>query len=151
MKLTILLALAICLLTGCASLQYAGNASYDVKPYETKDGTPVCCTVSIRNGKEIANLEAHVVKSGDDYTVDLKEQGVAAFKGQEIAADAFKSAVVEATKAAVAAVLAPLLPALAPMAGAALASPGISAAALGAGVVLGVQKLNAPAPVIPAP
>ncbi len=139
----ILAALAAFLMSGCASLQYAGNASYSVSPYETKNGEAVCCKVEVHNGKEIANLEAHVSKSGDNYVVDLKEQGVAAFQGQLIAANATQAAIDAAAKAAVAAALAPILPALAPMAGAALAAPGLGAAAVGAGAVIGVEKLNA--------
>jgi hypothetical protein len=139
MKALLVLPLAL-LLTACPSLQYAGNASYSVKPFTDSNGQVVCCAVDVRNGKEIANLEAHVTKQGDNYTVDLKEQGVAAFAGQKIAAEAFTSAVTEATKAAVAAVLAPLLPALAP----ALVAPGLGAAALGAGVGIGVDKLVTP-------
>lgn len=129
------------LMSGCASLQYAGNASYSVSPYETKTGEAVCCKVDVRNGKEIANLEAHITKQGDNYTVDLKEQGVAAFQGQQIAAGATQAAIDAAAKAAVAAALAPILPALAPAAGAALASPGIGAAAVGAGAVLLKEKV----------
>lgn len=129
-------------LGGCASLQYAGSADYQVRPFLDSNGKNLCCEVVIHNGKEIANLEAHVTKDGDKYTLDLKEQGVAAFQGQKISAEAAQNAIDAAAKAAVAVALAPLLPA----AGAALAAPGIGAAALGAGAVLGVQKL---APVKP--
>lgn len=37
----------------------------------------------VKNGKEYAALKAHVQKSGDDYSVDLDEQAVSAFPGQE--------------------------------------------------------------------
>jgi hypothetical protein len=137
--------IALVLLTGCASLQDAGDARYSLTPIFDKDGHAICCAVTIANGKEIANIEVHASKTGDDYVIDLKEQGVAAFEGQKIAADAFKSAVAEATKAAVAAFIAPLLPTLAPMAGAALSSPGIGAAAIGAGTAIEAEKLTAPA------
>lgn len=129
-------------LTGCASLQYAGNASYSVKPFQDDKGNVLCCQVDVHNGKEIANLEAHVIKQGNDYTVDLKEQGIAAFQGQAISAGATQEAINAAAKTAVAAALAPILPALLPAAGAALASPGIGAAAVGAAGAIGVQQLK---------
>ena len=139
--------LAITLTSGCASMQYAGTASYSVKPFTDNGGAVMCCEVAVNNGKEIANLEAHIVKTPDGgYTVDLKEQGVAAFQGQAIAAGATKEAIADAAKVGVAAALAPLLPALLPAAGAALASPGLGAAAAGAAGVIGVQKLTTPAP-----
>jgi len=115
MKLLALILAALFSLTGCSSLQYAGNASYSVKPFRDDAGATVCCAVEVHNGKEIANLEATITKSGEDYTVHLKEQGVAAFEGQRIASDAIKSAVAEATKAAVAAIIA-AIPGLAPAA-----------------------------------
>lgn len=136
----ILTSLSVLLISGCASLQYAGNASYSVQPFKDDSGATLCCAVNVHNGKEIASLEAHITKKGDDYTVDLKEQGVAAFQGQQIAAGATQAAIDAAAKAAVAAALAPILPALAPVAGAALASPGLGAAAVGAAAVVGGQK-----------
>lgn len=137
-KLLLVLALTASA-SGCQSLQYAGTADYEVRPFLGSDGKNNCCEVVIHNGKEIANLEAHVTKVGDSYTVDLKEQGVAAFQGQKISAEALQTAVDGAVKAAIATALAPLLPA----AGAALAAPGIGAAALGAGAAIGAQKLQA--------
>ena len=99
MKLTII---AVCLigLAGCTPLQSAGSASYTIKPFAQPDGNLACCEVEVLNGKEIANLEAKIVKKGDDFTVELKEQGVVAFKGQEIAAEATKAIVADAVKAA---------------------------------------------------
>ena len=99
------LGLALC---SCASLQNAGTAEYSVKPFKDAEGTVMCCEVLVRNGKEIASLEAHITKQGGDYSVDLKEQGVAAFKGQGIAADALKEIVDAAVKAALTPVM--LLP-----------------------------------------
>lgn len=145
MRASIIIALAAValLLPGCASLQYAGVASYTVKPFADKGGNVLCCEVAVQNGKEIANLEAHIVKTPDGgYTVDLKEVGVAAFKGQEIVAGATKEAVADAVKVGVAAALAPVIPALLPAAGAALSAPGLGAAAVGAGATVGVQKLT---------
>ena len=131
-----LILLSLLMLSSCASLQYAGTASYSVKPIVDAKGNVICCSVEVKNGKEIANLEAHIQKDGDKYTVDLKEQGVAAFAGQAIAAGATKEAIDAAVKSALAIALAPVLPALAP----ALAAPGLGAAAIGAGSVLGIQK-----------
>lgn len=145
MKNYIILALAA-VLPGCASMQYAGTASYSVKPFADKAGNVLCCEVAVNNGKEIANLEAHIVKTPDGgYMVDLKEQGVAAFQGQALVAGATKDAIADAAKIGVAAALAPALPMLLPAAGAALASPGLGAAAVGAAGVVGVQKLTTPA------
>ena len=104
-----LIVLSVLALTGCASIQNAGTAEYTVRPFKDSLGGVVCCEVQVRNGKEIANLEAHISKQGDNYTVDLKEQGVAAFKGQELNAGVIKAAV----DAAVKATLAPLLPGMA--------------------------------------
>lgn len=144
MKSIALAVLAVLSLVGCASLQQAGSATYSIEPVISKDGAgnaqTICCRVNVQNGKEIANLEAHIAKDGDKYTIDLKEQGVTAFQGQMIAAGATKDAIDAAAKAAVAAALAPVLPTLAPVAGAALASPGLPAAAAGAATVIGVQK-----------
>jgi len=82
----LLLASTIVLLTGCQSLQYAGNASYSVKPYEDKNGAVHCCIVDVYNGKEIAHLKTHISMSpGGEIVVDLEESGVAAFQGQAIA------------------------------------------------------------------
>lgn len=156
-SISLVLALAVLsltALTGCSTLQHAGNAQYSVTPFDTgektAEGKPIlrCCKVDVNNGKEIANLDLHVTKTGEDYVVDLKEQGVLAFQGQAIAAQALQSAVDAAVKAALATALAPILPQLAPAAGAALASPGIGAAAVGAGVAIGAERL---APATPAP
>ncbi|MBK8401198.1 MAG: hypothetical protein IPL29_09155 [Propionivibrio sp.] len=125
----ILLAL---LLSGCASLQNAGTAEYSVKPFVDTAGRVLCCDVTVKNGKEIAFLDAHIEKRGDDYTVDLKERGVKAFEGQAISAAAMGAVLTSVQRAALASALLPLMPALLPAAGAALASPGIGAAAVGA-------------------
>jgi hypothetical protein len=145
MKKMLVLAIVVIasLLTGCASLQNAGTASYTVQPFLDQSGGAHCCSVSVLNGKEIANLEAHIHKQGDDYTVDLKEQGVVAFQGQAIAAGATQDAINAAAKAAAAAALAPYLPVLVPAAGAALSSPGIGAAAAGGAAALGARSLLA--------
>lgn len=112
MKSIIALATLACL-TGCASLQYAGVASYSVEPVEI-NGKPQCCRVAIHNGKEIARLDAQVEKRGDDYTVSLKQWNVEAFAGQQIAADAATASAATAAKAAASIMVAPVaLPAAA--------------------------------------
>ncbi len=135
-----LIVLALLGLTGCASIQQAGTASYSVKPFMVGDQA-VCCEVTVRNGKEIALLDATVIKRGDDYEVRLHEEGVAAFEGQRIAAGAAARVASTAGKVAAAAALAPVIPAVLPAAGAALASPGIGAAAVGAGALAVGQEL----------
>lgn len=134
-------------LTGCASLQDAGSARYEVKPFTDEiTGNQVCCAVTVHNGKEIANLDAQITRGADGaVTVHLIENGVAAFQGQAIAAGAAQDAINAAAKAAVAAALAPVAPALIGAGGAALASPGLGAAAVGAGALYGGQQLMAPA------
>lgn len=116
MKTIILLSIiALVSLAGCASVQNAGTAEYTVRPFLGAGGSVHCCEIRVVNGKEIAQLEAHVSKQGDNYTVDLKEQGVIAFEGQRIAAGALQAAIDAAVKAAVAATATNLTPTLAPM------------------------------------
>lgn len=123
MKKLICVLLTTSLLAGCASLQYAGNASYSVKPFKDDKGATICCSVDIVNGKEIANLEAHISKVGDNYTVDLKEQGVTAFAGQKISADAVSEMVKQALLAAGVIAVAPVaIPAIGGVLGGAAAS-----------------------------
>ncbi len=74
-------------LAGCASIGTAGVASYTVKPMVI-DGKTYCCEASIQNGKEIAELDVLMEKSGDAYRVSLRERGVTAFKGQALAVEA---------------------------------------------------------------
>jgi hypothetical protein len=128
-----LIPLILLALGGCTSLQQAGTASYTIRPMLI-DGRTVCCEVAVVNGKQYASLDATLVKAGDDYTVMLSERGVEAFRGQEIAAGAAKSAASMAGKAA--AVGGAVL--VAPLVGAALLSgtAGAAAAGMGAGVLL---------------
>lgn len=143
---TVICCIAALAMSGCASLEYAGTASYTVSPVVI-DGKTYCCAVDVKNGKEIARLDATISKQGENYQVQLHEDGVAAFAGQQIASGAAKQAAADAGKAAAVAAIAPFAPALVPAAGAALASPGLGAAAVGAGATLGVQKLlSNPAP-----
>lgn len=138
--IVITLLVAASFLAGCASLQNAGTAEYSIRPFvvDANAGTVACCEVLVRNGKEVASVKAHISRQGDNYTVDLDEQGVRAFRGQEIAAGVTQSAIDVAAKAAVAAALAPIAPAVIPAAGAALSAPGLGAAAVGAGAVMAI-------------
>ncbi len=132
-------ALLFLFLTGCASVQNAGTAEYSVKPVAIGEKT-ICCEVTVKNGKEFAYLEAHIEKRGDDYTVDLKEQGVKAFEGQAIAASVIGASLTVAQRAALTTALMPLAPLIIPAAGAAIAAPGIGAAAVGAAGAIATQK-----------
>jgi hypothetical protein len=146
MKNYILLAVLISL-SGCASLQYAGISKFDAVPIvDAKTGAVTCCEIHGVSGKEYAALNIAASRNADGViSLTVAESGTKAFEGQAISAGATQAAIDAAAKAAVAAALAPILPALVPAAGAALASPGLGAAAVGAGGVLGAQKLLAPA------
>lgn len=102
----ILLALALASLSGCASVQNAGVASYSVRPI-VLDGKAVCCEVSVHNGKEYAVLDAVVIKRGEDYEVRLHEEAVRAFKGQELAGNAVTDVTKTAARATAAVLVAP--------------------------------------------
>ena len=90
---TTIIACAIGLLTGCASLNNAGTAKYSVEPIITDSG-PICCRVLVENGKEYASLKAHVERKPDgSYVVDLDEKTVKAFEGQAKVAEATNGSV----------------------------------------------------------
>lgn len=137
---SLLAALLAVSLSGCASLNNAGTASYSVRPFMVGD-KPICCEVTVNNGKEIAVLDATIIKRGNDYEVHLHEEGVVAFEGQRIAAGAAKTLAADTVKAAAIGGLVVAAPILAPAAGAALASPGLGAAAAGAGALAVGQQL----------
>lgn len=88
------------LLSGCASLWWAGSSEYEVTPLLDASGHVIgCCTLKVHSGKQYQDIAATFEKKGDDYTITLNETQVQAFKGQQIAA----SAATEAASAAVAA------------------------------------------------
>lgn len=125
----LLLLLPILALTGCASLNYAGVAEYDLTPtFSQKSHTFEGYALRVRNGKEIASVKATMVKKGNNFTLTLKELGVKAFQGQAIAAGAANSLASNAVKAALigGGVL------IAPVAGAAIASGPVGALVGGA-------------------
>lgn len=138
-----LVVVALLGMTGCASIEQAGTASYSMKPVLVNDKL-VCCELMIVNGKQYASLDALIERRGDDYTVMLSERGVEAFRGQEIAAGAAKSAASVAGKAAAIGGAVLIAPIAAPAVGAALAAPGIGAAAVGAGALAVGQELAKP-------
>ena len=105
---TLMLTVLALLLTGCASLQNAGMAEYSVKPMVI-DKQTVCCEVTIKNGKEYASLKAKVVKKGDDYSVELEEQAVSAFAGQQKAAEVVAKGVDAAATLGASVIAAPVL------------------------------------------
>ena len=108
--------LAIIAMSGCASVQNAGTASYSVRPFMSGDKA-ICCEVTVNNGKEIAVVDARVIMKGSDVEVRLYQEGVVAFDGQRIAAIGG---------------LTITSPMLAPALGAWLAAPDLPAAATGA-------------------
>lgn len=131
-----LIPLILLALAGCTSLQQAGTASYTIKPMLI-DGRTVCCEVAVVNGKQYASLDATLVKTGDDYTVTLAERGVEAFRGQEIAAGAARSAATVAGKAAAIGGAVLIAPLAAPAVAALLSgTAGAAAAGVGAGMLL---------------
>jgi hypothetical protein len=68
--------------------------------------------VTVNNGKQYASLDARIEKRGEDYTVELKERGVEAFRGQQIAAGAATATAATAAKAAAGVLVAPAAAAL---------------------------------------
>jgi hypothetical protein len=141
-KLLLISALA---LAGCSSLQYAGNASYSIKPFvtDTKTGTAACCQVDIHDGKERAALDVRVIKNGENYDITFSERSVQAFAGQAIAANALQAAIDQAAKTAAAAILLPILPGLVPIVTSGATGAVVGGAAIGIG---GSKLLSAPAP-----
>lgn len=107
------LALVLLVLSGCASQRYAGVAGGEVEPVAVGDKL-IGYRVTVYNGKEINSLHARLVKTADSFTLELDENGVTAFKGQEISAAAAKSAATTTAKAAAALIVGPaVLPAAA--------------------------------------
>jgi hypothetical protein len=136
--------------SGCSSLQYGGYSAYSIRQITDENGK-TGFDINVKNGKEVANVKAHLEKKGDDITVDLEETGVAAFAGQKISADALKLTIEQAAKVAAAAAVAAAMPAALPLVGSALAGGGLPAALIGGGGALAVEHALAKpaAPVAP--
>lgn len=63
-------------LGGCVNL-YAGISQAEVKPFYDADlKQMVCCHAKFTSGKNAGSVVAHIVKNGDDFTVDLNEQQI---------------------------------------------------------------------------
>ena len=144
----LVLALLPLALAGCASLRYSGIAEYSLTPvFSGPQHTFEGYGLKVVNGKEIASVQASMVKKGSNYTITLKELGVKAFQGQAIAAGAAANLGANAVKAALVAggVL------IAPVAGAAIASGPIGALVGGAafGGIATKAVSGTPAPAIP--
>jgi hypothetical protein len=133
----LLIAVAV---TGCESLNQAGTSSLSITPVMV-DNKPQGWALDVKDGKQYASIDVSATKTGDDYALHLSARGVEAFKGQEIAAGAAKTAATGAVKAAAVGGLVVAAPVLGPMAGAALATPGLGAAAAGAGALAVGQQL----------
>lgn len=133
----LLIAVAV---TGCASLNQAGTSSLSITPVMVNN-KPQGWALDVKDGKQYASIDVSATKTGDDYSLHLSARGVEAFKGQEIAAGAAKTAATDAVKAAAVGGLVVAAPVLGPMAGAALAEPGLGAAAAGAGALAVGQQL----------
>jgi hypothetical protein len=60
-------------LSGCMS----GVTRYTIEPfYDANMRQLVCCRAQVTSGKNVASVVAHIVKNGDNFTVDLTENGV---------------------------------------------------------------------------
>lgn len=141
MRRTILAIVALALaLPGCASIDQAGTSSLSIQPVMV-DNKPQGWQLDVRDGKQYASIDVRVIKTGEDYSLELSARGVEAFRGQEIAAGAAKSAASLAGKAAAIGGAVLIAPIAAPAVGAALAAPGIGAAAAGAGALAVGQEL----------
>lgn len=86
---TVLVLIVLALLAGCGTF---GTSRYAVEPF-VLDGRQTCCRIVIENGKEIGSLQARFKKSGDDWDITLKEEGVKAFQGQAITGAVISSTV----------------------------------------------------------
>ena len=72
----LLLIAALSMLSGCVNL-YAGITQYSVKPFrDPGTGVLICCEARVVSGKNAGSVIAHVVKQGDNFTVDLTEQQI---------------------------------------------------------------------------
>lgn len=121
------------ILTGCASLQNAGNFSVTIDP---KTGA-----TQLTDGKQYASVKGDVTHTPDGgYVAHFEAMGVEAFQGQKIAAEAAKQIALDAAKAAIAAA-ALATPGLVSSVGGLISAPGAGAAAAGAAGVIGVQKI----------
>ena len=84
----VLVLLVAVTLSGCVNL-YAGISRYEISPLQDANGKiSGCCVLRVTSGKEYAAINAKFIKTGDDYSIVLDEQQIAAFKGQAVVASA---------------------------------------------------------------
>jgi hypothetical protein len=97
---------AVTLLSACAtteSMDYAGTADYHVTPVFNDAGDVVAYEARVRNGKEIGHVRLEFKKGGDGtMELNLDEEGVTAFQGQAISAEAVTRMTEAITRAGVA-------------------------------------------------
>ncbi len=90
----LIIALTLAAMSGCASLNYAGNSTMKVQLYVDRNGAKQCCSWEIRNGKEIGEITADVsIKPDGSFKGHLHELSVKAFQGQKIIADVAKTGI----------------------------------------------------------
>lgn len=142
---------AIAALASCASQQYAGVSEYGVKSFKDEN-KQTQYEFYARNGKELAHVDATLIKNADgSIAFKITEDGVTAFRGQEISANAATGAVSTAAKSTAAIMIAPIaLPAIGAVAGGLAATGGLGAAAVGAAGGVVADKLLTPPPAPPA-
>lgn len=83
----------IVLVSGCSSLDQAGVSEYRVKPFIDSKGDVYCCDIDVRNGKQMASVDAVIIKDKEKYTVIIQQRGVEAFTGQAASAGVLKDIV----------------------------------------------------------
>ena len=61
----------------CLSGCMAGISKYTVEPFYDADAKAmVCCRASVTSGKNIGTVTAHIIKDGNNFTVDLQESAI---------------------------------------------------------------------------
>lgn len=104
--LVLVLAATLVMTGGCAiteSMEYAGSADYHLVPVFNDAGDVVAYEARVRNGKEIGRVRLEFKKTPDGAVeLVLDEEGVTAFKGQAISAEAAARMTEAITRAGVA-------------------------------------------------
>jgi hypothetical protein len=77
---------ALAVLSGCASIQHAGHAAYNVTPIIDGNGKVAGCQLAVSDGKEFEGRQFQFIGSACALTVTEGESK--AFKGQAIGAKA---------------------------------------------------------------
>jgi hypothetical protein len=89
-RIAALMIVLVCLavLAGCASIQQAGNASYETAPVLDGAGKVVGQRVTIGDGKEFASRKIQFTSEGGKTTLTVEEGQSKSFKGQALAVKA---------------------------------------------------------------